>query len=109
MIVIDGYDQLGWLERRRVLRSCRQAQMGLLVTAHWPVHLPTLIRLAPDKALIKELVSTLTARIATPITDEHVAASHACHASNVREILFDLYDQHECLRRFERTSTDHHA
>jgi hypothetical protein len=42
--------------------------------------------------------------VSTPITDSDVAASHACHGSNVRELLFDLYDRHEQLRRAERTT-----
>jgi hypothetical protein len=41
--------------------------------------------------------------MATPITPADVAASHACHGANVREIFFDLYDLHEKMRRAERT------
>jgi hypothetical protein len=37
--------------------------------------------------------------VSTTITRADIAASHACHGSNVREILFDLYDRHEAGRR----------
>jgi hypothetical protein len=103
LVIIDGYEQLGWLERLRLARYCRRARLGLLVTAHSPRRIPTLIRLAPDRNLIEQLVADLAARVSTPIKPIDVAASHACHGSNVREIFFDLYDRHERLRRRERT------
>jgi hypothetical protein len=99
LIVIDGYEQLGWLQRARLKRRCRRAGHGLLVTAHAPTNIPTLIRLAPDRRLVQQLVLDLTAQVSTPITPADVAASHACHGSNVREIFFDLYDRHEQRRR----------
>ncbi len=102
LTIIDGYEQLGWFERARVKRQCRRANGGLLVTSHAPTNIPTLIRLAPDARLIQQLVADLSARVSTPITPADVAASHACHGSNVREILFDLYDCHEQRRRAER-------
>jgi hypothetical protein len=79
-----------WLKHR-----CRRAGVGLLVTSHAPTGLPTLITLAPDERLIQQLVAILSERSPTPITSTDVAASHACHGSNVREIFFDLYDRHE--------------
>jgi energy-coupling factor transporter ATP-binding protein EcfA2 len=99
LIIIDGYEQLAWLERLQLLRVSRRNGAGLLVTSHTPVHIPTLIRLAPDLRLVERLVAALCARVSTAITPADVAASHACHGSNVREILFDLYDRHEQRRR----------
>ena len=103
LVVIDGYEQLGWFERRRIARRCRRAGAGLLVTAHAPTRLPTLILLAPNEQLIEQLVADLCGEVSTPITTEEVAASHACHGSNVREIFFDLYDRYERKRRSART------
>jgi energy-coupling factor transporter ATP-binding protein EcfA2 len=105
LVLIDGYEQLGWLERLRLARRCRRAGAGLLVTAHVPTRLPTLIRLAPNQRLIEQLVADLCVEVSTPISAEDVAASHACHDSNVREIFFDLYDRYERKRRSERTRT----
>ena len=105
LVLIDGYEQLGWLERLRLARRCRRASAGLLVTAHASTRLPTLIQLAPNQRLIERLVADLCVEVSTPISTEDVAASHACHDSNVREIFFDLYDRYERKRRSERTRT----
>ncbi len=98
ILVIDGYEQLGWLQRLLLKRRCRRAAAGLLVTSHSPTGLPTLITLAPDLPLIQQLVATLCERAATRITPADVVASHAGRGSNVRDIFFDLYDRHERLR-----------
>ncbi len=99
LLVIDGYEQLGWLERLRVLCRCRRSGAGLLVTSHMPIHVPTLIRLSPDRGLVEQLVDDLCTKVSSTITRADIVASHACHGSNVREILFDLYDRHEQRRR----------
>ena len=103
LMVIDGYEQLGWFERWRLKHRCRRMGAGLLVTSHAPTGLPTLIRLVPDRWLIERLVADLGANIPIKVTRADIAASHACHGSNVREIFFDLYDRHERRRRVERT------
>jgi hypothetical protein len=99
LVIVDGYEQLGRCEPWRLARRCRIAKVGLLVTAHKPVHVPTLIRLEPDRDLILRLVAELCAEVSTRVTKEDVTASHDCHGSNVREIFFDLYDRHERGRR----------
>lgn len=99
ILVVDGYEQLGWLARRRLTRYCRRHRAGLLVTAHREAGLPLLVRLAPDRPLVESLVADLAARVSTPITAADIAACHACHGSNVREIFFSLYDRHEWLQR----------
>jgi energy-coupling factor transporter ATP-binding protein EcfA2 len=103
LVIIDGYEQLGWLERLRLTRRCRRAGFGLLVTSHAPTRIPTLLELTPNRPLIEQLVADLCAKVSTRIAPEEVAASHACHGSNVREIFFDLYDRYERNRRSERT------
>jgi hypothetical protein len=99
IFVIDGYEQLARWERVRLRRYCWRARAGLLVTSHAPVGIPTLIRLAPSRFLVMQLVDELCAAVSTDVTPEDIAASLACHGSNVREILFDLYDRHERRRR----------
>ena len=103
IIIVDGYEQLGWFERARLMHFCRRASRGLLVTTHSPTRILTLLCLAPNERLVQRLVGELAAQVSTPITISDIAASHACHGSNVREILFDLYDRHEQMRRTERT------
>jgi hypothetical protein len=60
--------------------------------------------LAPDRTLIDRLVAELCGRVPSPVSAEDVSASHACHGSNVREILFDLYDRHEKKTRAAQIS-----
>ncbi|MEX0642300.1 MAG: hypothetical protein WD468_06340 [Pirellulales bacterium] len=95
VLIIDGYEQLGWLQRMWLKLRCRRDSFGLLVTSHSPTGLPTLITLAPDLSLVQQLVATLCGRTATRVTPADVAASHAGRGSNVRDTFFDLYDQHE--------------
>jgi hypothetical protein len=37
--------------------------------------------------------------VPTTIAETDIAASYACHGSNVREVFFDLYDLFECRCR----------
>jgi energy-coupling factor transporter ATP-binding protein EcfA2 len=99
IVIVDGYEQLLWLERLKLIRECRRRQLGLLVTSHAATCLPTLIRLTPNRQLIEQLVRELCDQVSTHVAAEEVVASHACHGSNVREILFDLYDRYERRRR----------
>jgi energy-coupling factor transporter ATP-binding protein EcfA2 len=104
--IIDGFEQLGWMDRLFLRNLSRRSSNGLLTTTHRPTRIPTLIELAPNKALVEQLVVDLCAEVSTPVTSEDVAASHACHGSNVREIFFDLYDRHERKRRASRTRSN---
>jgi hypothetical protein len=98
VVIVDGYEQLGGFDRFRLHWLWRQAEIGLLVTAHSETRIPTLVRLTPDEQLVQHLAAILVAKGSTPITPADVAASHARHGNNVREIFFDLYDRHEKLR-----------
>jgi hypothetical protein len=102
LLIIDGYEQLGFLARRRLTRRCRRNHFGLLVTAHAETGFPTLVELAPDLALLGRLVAQLSSHRPSLITPVDVAASHASHGSNVREIFFDLYDLHERRKQPQR-------
>jgi hypothetical protein len=97
LIVIDGYEQFSWPSRQLLRWCCHRASAGLLVTSHTSTGLPLLYRTQPSLPLVEQLVSTLTVRTASPLTAADVAASHACHGSNLRELLFALYDRHEAL------------
>jgi hypothetical protein len=99
VLIVDGYEQLGFIERLRLSWQCGLAEVGLLITSHAPTRIPILVELDPSLQLIEQLVAELTAKVSSDITRADVAASHACHGSNVREILFDLYDRHETRRR----------
>ncbi len=102
LVIIDGYEQLSMIYRLYLRNCCRRASAGLLITSHVRVGLPLLFHTQPNFALATLLVSNLTAHISSPIGIADIAASHACHGSNVRELLFALYDRHE---RLVRTTT----
>jgi energy-coupling factor transporter ATP-binding protein EcfA2 len=99
LLIVDGYEQLGWPARVHLRNHTRSTGSGLLVTSHTSVRFPTLIRLSPNRELVDQLVDELCRELFTTITRADIAASHACHGSNVREIFFDLYDRHEERRR----------
>ncbi|MCI0492713.1 MAG: hypothetical protein L0Z07_07235, partial [Planctomycetes bacterium] len=44
ILVIDGYEQLAWLDRWRMKCHCRRLEVGLLITSHTAGGLPTLIK-----------------------------------------------------------------
>jgi hypothetical protein len=98
VVVIDGFEQLAWFEHWRLKRFCRRHSIGLLVTSHRAIDLPTLVYLSPDRKLIDRLVAGLCREVSSGITEADVADSYACHGGNVREIFFDLYDRHERTR-----------
>jgi energy-coupling factor transporter ATP-binding protein EcfA2 len=104
LLVVDGFEQLGWRDHLLLAYISHRNHSGLLVTAHRPIRTPTLLQLAPNETLVSQLVIDLCAEVSTSVTSEDVAASHACHGSNVREIFFDLYDRHERKRRALRTA-----
>jgi hypothetical protein len=97
-IVADGYEQLGRLGRARLRWAVRRAGGGLLVTAHTPIGLPSLLHTAPDLGTVQAIARTLLGDEAAKISDRDVAASFADHQGNVREVLFDLYDLYERRR-----------
>jgi len=97
VVVFDGYEQLSAWSRFRLRRLCDSARWGLVVTAHRPVGLPDLLRLAPDPALAQRIVDWLLREADVRIAPQEVSAAFAARAGDLREMLFDLYDL--CERR----------
>lgn len=95
MVIIDGYEQLSWLQRQRLRSWCHRASAGLLITSHFATKLPLLIELLPGIETVRQLVAILTTAVPSPVTAADISASHAIHGSNVRDCLFELYDRHE--------------
>lgn len=104
LVIVDGYEQLNWFARTWLRCRCRFSKAGLLVTSHAPTGLPPLIRLAPNLEIIQQIVAALTDHRQTRISSVDIIASHACHGSNVRELLFDLYERHEAYRHGDAAS-----
>jgi len=97
LIIVDGYEQLGWLARWQLNRLHRRAACGLLVTTHAECRLPTLHRVEPD---FEELLAVVR-RLLAPLEDlpraegfiaRHVRTAWQQTGANARETLFRLYD-----------------
>jgi hypothetical protein len=95
-LVIDGYEQLGWLARRRWRHACRRRHSGLLVTAHQDVGLPDIWRTDTSPDLAQQLARQLLAAFGPGrIRDEDVAEAYDRCQGNLRETFFHLYDRYE--------------
>jgi hypothetical protein len=99
VVVVDGYEQLGWLSRFWLKRFCRRHKLGFLVTAHNPVGLPDLFRSATTLALAEQIVAQLLGDRPKHVTVPEVAERFSRHGGDLREMLFDLYDLYEQRRR----------
>jgi len=100
VVIVDGYEQLGFFSRFRLRRFCRKRALGLLVTAHSSAGLPDLFRTAPDVATTVRLVEQLVFRD-SPISADEICERFSAHKGDIREVFFDLYDVYE-RRRSER-------
>ncbi|MDO4557810.1 MAG: hypothetical protein Q4C47_02465 [Planctomycetia bacterium] len=105
ILVVDGFEQLSWWNRQTLFRICRQKEWGILVTAHTPTGLPTLYETTMSPALgmhvILELLDCVGATddTAPPPVPPRTLDVLRKHDGNLRETLFDLYDDYEASRR----------
>ncbi len=120
-LVIDGFEQLGWTTRQRLIwqamrwrktslfkRRGQQPQTCLLVTAHRPqLAVDTLYRTLWDDRIVRRLTEEKLAGLPWPerssmlrAADHHaMTLNHAPSACrNVRDYWFALYDEYERLR-----------
>jgi hypothetical protein len=95
VVVVDGYEQLGWWARRKLNATVRRNGWGLLATVHsLPARfgLPELYRVQPTVEVFRQLVQQLLATQRTSIRPEDVTTVFHAHPHNLREGLFALYD-----------------
>lgn len=99
VLVIDGYEQLGWLGRWLLRRRCERSRCGLLVTAHTDVGFPLVFETDVTSAVAEWVIGEL-ARDAPEMVLEKSEAMRRVEArqGNLREVLFDLYDEYEARR-----------
>ena len=95
VLFIDGYEQLGWLSRRKLQHVAWRQNLSLLVTAHAEVDLPIVYRTQTTLSLARHLVQELAPHGIAPLTDDDVARSFERHRGDLREMLFELYDLYE--------------
>ncbi len=99
LLVIDGYEQMGRWNRARLVARCRRGGWGLLATAHAPVGLPEIHRMGVDHRTVVRLVDNLQKDYPAHISSGDVLAGLERHGTNIRELLFELYDLYESRRR----------
>ncbi len=99
VLVIDGYEQLGFIGRCRLRWLCWRRQLGLLVTAHGPVGLPVLLQTGVDLPLARRIVSELQEGFEMRVHEDDVARAFPHCDGNLRELMFALFDLYEARQR----------
>lgn len=102
LVIVDGYEQLGWWSRRALAWWVRRQRAGLLVTAHRAVRLPIVHRTQTSVELAQQLVAALVAGDEQAITAADVERCYDEQQGDLREVFFALYDLYERRRRHNR-------
>lgn len=89
LLMIDGYDLLGWRDRLRLTRRRRPT----LVTSHRRTAMPTLLRCRTSPALLANLIGQLAPGLERALGESEIEALHISHDGNVRDALRELYDR----------------
>jgi hypothetical protein len=96
IIILDGFEQLGFFTRRRVKHHCRRTGCGLLITAHSSMGLPVLHRTDVTPVTAAEVIRSLVPPGGGWVLDDYdIAARLRRHRGSLRDVLFELYDRWE--------------
>jgi hypothetical protein len=99
LVLVDEVEALNAFRRRVVIWRCAIRRAALVVTAHRDLGLPTLTSLCVDARVARAAVAALLADSSMPrLTADALEQKLARHANNLREVLFELYDDFEALR-----------
>lgn len=105
ILVVDGAEQLGWWQRRRLVRWSQRTKSKLLLTAHRDLGLPDLWQTSVSASLAQQVVQQayLNALGSPTVPDEIEETQWALllrkHKGNLRECLMELYDLVETTHR----------
>lgn len=98
LLILDGYEQLTWWQRPRLLLWCRRHKVPLLVTSHRPLRgFATLKHAPPSLPIARQLAESLL------IDHPHLTAAlladfdtlwQTC-GGNMRDLWSTLYDRYE--------------
>jgi hypothetical protein len=105
LVVVDGYEQLGWWSRWRLSRRVARAGCGLLITSHADQGLPLIHETTADEQATIELALELQGGDG-PIDEPQMRSAFAGCQGNVREFLFALYDLYEDRRGPDRSPAE---
>lgn len=107
LLVIDGFEQLGYFRRRQVKKFCRKRQAGLLITAHQSMGLPRLHQTDVPSELAGKIIGGLVPAGAEWVLEGFDALARLrFHNGSLREVLFELYDRWEEDRSHTDTIDD---
>ncbi len=95
LVVVDGFEQLSWWNRRALCRACRQRGTGLLVTSHRDMGLPNLATTHVTLELAHMLAEQLTNGFPIQLSRAQVERAFQTANGDMRETLFKLFDLYE--------------
>lgn len=94
-VLWDGFEQVPRWQRSGIIRWYRWRGWPLLVTAHGPIaNLPVLLDTTVSPSLARQIAESLGGEQIVPSAEE-LSLRLDAHAGNLREVLFDLYDEYE--------------
>lgn len=97
ILVLDGYEQLSYLGRLAIAAETRMKRMGLLVTSHRRVRLPTLVTTLVTPEAMRRIVQQAAVQAGVgPDAVPRVGRLQElldCHHGNAREVMMQLYDE----------------
>ena len=97
VLFIDGFEQLSWWTRWRIIRYAKKHAHSLVVTCHETQRLPCLVHLTATKTIVLKLVHRLqqAQQIDEVVSDSDVRELYQLFGNNVRELFFACYDLYE--------------
>ncbi len=96
ILLLDGAERLWPWSRWWLGRQLRRQGWGLIAAAHRPLGLSTLYRTRPTPELASRVIAHLAAEASVPAD---LATRLRRRGGDLRAVLFDLYDEHERMRR----------
>lgn len=90
VILIDGIERLGFIQRRRLLKQTKNGP-GLVVTVHRPCKLSTWVHCQTNPDLMRSVLFELGLRDPAIVASGNQAFENS--GGNIREALRELYDQ----------------
>ena len=94
LVILDEYEQLSFLQRRKAQRLARGMQLRLVLIGHQTHGFQPLLTLMPDLETMQTIVARLQQNqsFVPLITEDDIARLFSQHAPDCREMLFACYD-----------------
>lgn len=93
VLCFDGACHLPWFRFRPLCRLTRKRKTGLIITSHTEGLLPTLMHCRTGVGLLRDLTERLLGE-QEAIAPSHLAGLFEAHRGNIRDCLWQLYDEY---------------